>query len=89
MTEIGHERFSRQTAFAAAEGRRWAEQKAAELGLLPAGTVVMFNVANGAYVTGATRLEAMDKFHQAFGRNATLGYSLEVGRPAFVGGGIA
>lgn len=84
-----HDQFSSQTSFAVREGERWRRMRATELESLPIGTIVMINVANGEYVTAATRLSAIDKFHDRFGRNTTLAYSFEVGRPVFVGGGIA
>ena len=83
-----HDRSRAQTEFAVAQGKRWRETKAAELDALPVGTVVMFNVVNGEYVIASDRLEAIDKFHQKYGRGVTVGYSFEVGRPVFVGGGI-
>ena len=82
------ERFRAHTSFAVQEGKRWRQEKAAEFAALSAGTVVMINVVNGEYVTAAGRLEAMDKFHQAFGKGTTLAYSFEVDRPVFIGGGI-
>ena len=78
-----------QTAFAVQEGKRWRAEKASELESLPVGTVLVFNVVNGQYVTGSNRLEAMKSFHQTFGEGTTLAYSFEVGRPVFIGGGIA
>ena len=83
------DRFRAQNAFAVQEGERWRQEKAAELEALPAGTVVVINVVNGKYVTASSDLEAMDKFHQTFGKGTTLSYSFEVGRPVFIGGGIA
>ena len=89
MSEHDMERFRAQTAFAVQEGKRWRQEKAAEFDALPVGTVVMINVVNGSYVTAQDRLAAMDKFHQTFGNGTTLAYSFEVGRPVFIGGGIA
>jgi hypothetical protein len=77
-----------ETEFAVNQGKRWRAMKSAELAGLPDGKVVMFNVINGEYVLADDRLEALDKFHQKYGRGVTLGYSFEVGRPTFVGGGI-
>ena len=88
MQDIDPERFDAQTEFAVREGERWRQQKRAELEGLSVGTVVMFNVISGEYVTAPNRLEAMDRFHQTFGLNVTLGFSFEVGRPVFIGGGI-
>lgn len=88
MTDYDHVRSRAQTEFAVAQGKRWREAKAAELAAYPIGTVVMFNVVNGEYVVADDRLAAIDKFHQKYGRGVTLGYSFEVGRPVFVGGGI-
>jgi hypothetical protein len=88
MQDPVHDRRRAQTDFAVAQGTRWREAKAAEIDALPVGTVVMFNVISGEYVTAMDRLEAMDKFDQRFGRGVTLGFSFEIGRPVFVGGGI-
>jgi len=89
MTDYEYERMRTHTAFAVEQGKRWREEKAAELAGLPAGTVVMINVVNGRYVTAPNRLEAMAKFHQLFGENNTLAFSFEVDRPVIIGGGIA
>ena len=88
MTEKERERFRNQTAFSAAEGQRWADEKAAEFEALPMGTIVMINVVNGEYVTADDRLQAIDKFHQKFGRHTTLSFSFEIGRPVIIGGGL-
>ncbi len=88
MHDADYERRRAQTEFAVAQGKRWREAKAAEIDELPAGTVVMFNVISGDYITAADRLEAIDKFHQKYGRGGALGFPFEVGRPVFVGGGI-
>ena len=89
MKDIDQERFEAQTEFAVREGERWRQQKRAELEGLSVGTVVMINVISGEYITAPSRIEAMDRFDQRFGRKTTLGYSFEVGRPVFIGGGIA
>ena len=89
MSELERERWRAHTHFAVEQGKRWRLEKADELAALPFGTVVMINVVNGMYVTAKNRLEAMDKFDQTFGKNTTIGYSFEVGRPTFIGGGIA
>lgn len=88
MTVLEHERSRALTDFAVEQGERWRQEKAAEFKSLPIGTAVMLNVVNGKYVTGATRIEVMDKFDQAFGKGVTIGYSFKIGRPTFVGGGI-
>lgn len=88
MQDIDEERFEAQTEFAVREGERWRQQKRAELEGLSVGTVVMFNVISGEYVTAPNRLAAMDLFDQKFGARNTLGFSFEVGRPVFIGGGI-
>ena len=89
MTDNEYERRRAATAFAGEQGKRWQEEKAAEFAALPVGTVVMINVVNGSYVTASNRIEAMDKFDQTFGKHTTLAFSFEVGRPVFIGGGIA
>jgi len=89
MTDKEYERRRAATMFAAEQGRRWREEKADEFATLPDGTVVMINVVNGSYVTAASDLEAMAKFDQMFGTGTTLAYSFTVGRPIFIGGGIA
>jgi hypothetical protein len=89
MASIEQERLRAQNAFAVQEGRGWCEEKAVELGRLAPGTVVVSNVVSGSYVTGTSRLDAMDKLHQALGKGTTLAVSLEVDRPVFIGGGIA
>ena len=89
MTDMEYERMRAQTAFAGEQGQRWKEEKAAEFAALRIGTVVMINVVNGHYVTAQNRIEAMDKFDQKFGKGTTLAFSFEVGRPVFIGGGIA
>ena len=89
MTQVEQERMRAQTAFAVQEGKRWREEKANEFKTLPIGTVVAINAVSGFYVTAASDLEAMDKFQQAFGKGTTLAYVFEIGRPMFIGGGIA
>ena len=89
MNDYNPERFRAHTAFAVQEGKRWREEKAAEFAGLPAGTVVAVNVVNGKYVTADSDLHAMDAFQQAFGKGTTLAYVFEIGRPLFIGGGIA
>jgi hypothetical protein len=89
MTESDQQRLRSQNAFASQEGKRWCEDKRAEFAALKAGTVVALNVVNGSYVTAASDLEAMDRFQQTFGKGTTLAYVFEVGRPVFIGGGIA
>lgn len=89
MTYREHERRRAATAFAVEQGKRWREEKASEFDALPAGTVVMVNVVNGCYVMASNNLEAMDKFDQTFGKGTTLAFSFTVGRPVFIGGGIA
>lgn len=88
ITERDVERSKAQTEFACREGIRWLEDKAEELAGLPKGTLVIFNVINGKYVTASNRLEAMDKFHQLFGDNNTLAFVHEVGGRVFIGGGL-
>jgi len=89
MTDKEYERRRAATQFAVEQGKRWKEEKATEFAALPVGTVVMINVVNGNYVTAGSDLEAMDKFDQTFGKGTTLAYSFQVGRPIFIGGGIA
>lgn len=69
--------------------RRKRQEKATEFDALPVGTVVMINGVNGCYVIGSDDLEAMDKFDQILGKGTTLAFSFTVGRPVFIGGGIA
>jgi hypothetical protein len=88
MTDQEYERMRAQTAFAVQQGERWRQELAAEFAGLTDGTVVMINVVNGRYVTAASRIEAMNKFDQLFGKGTTLGFSFEVGRLVFIGGGI-
>ena len=88
MTNLQHERSRALTNFAVEQGERWRQEKAAEFDAIPVGTVVMINVVNGKYVTAGDRIEAMDKFDQSFGQGVTIGYTFEVGRPTFIGGGI-
>ena len=87
-TTLQHERSRALTNFAVEQGERWRQEKSAEFDALPVGTCVMINVVNGKYVTATNRIEAMDKFDEAFGRGITIGYSFQVGRPTFIGGGI-
>ena len=68
-------------------GKLWLEQKRAEIDALPVGTVVIFNVATGEYVTGLDYLVASDDFHRTFGEEMP-GFVHRVGRPVFVGGGL-
>jgi hypothetical protein len=88
MNESEQLRLRSQSAFASQEGKRWCEDKRAELAALKAGTVVALNVVNGSYVTAVSDIEAMDRFQQTFGKGTTLAYVFEIGRPVFVGGGI-
>lgn len=88
ITALQHERSRALTNFAVEQGERWRQEKAAELDGLPVGTVVMINVANGEYITARNDIEAMDAFDQEFGKGVTIGYTYEVGRPTFIGGGI-
>ena len=87
-TKLQHERSRALTNLAVEQGERWRQEKAAEFDALPVGTVVMINVVNGKHVTAGDRIEAMDKFDQAFGKGISIGYSFQVGRPTFIGGGI-
>ena len=89
MGDHDDQRLRSQTAFAVQEGKRWREEKATELAALPSGTVVVFNVINGQYVTAANRIDALKQFHQRFGEGVTLAFSFEIDRPVFIGGGIA
>jgi hypothetical protein len=89
MTDAEIAEFRASTTAVAAAGKAWAARKAAEFAALPFGTVVMIDIASGDYVTAADRLAAADRFHARFGRATTQGYSFEVGRPVFIGGGIA
>lgn len=86
--DVELERRLARIEFIGEEGDYWLEKLAAELSRLPAGTAVVINVANGEYVTAPTRLEAMDKFDQRFGADATFGFVHEIGQPVFVGGGV-
>jgi hypothetical protein len=89
MTESDQQRMRSQTAFASQEGKRWCEDKQSEFAALQVGTVVALNVVNGSYVTAVSDIEAMDRFQQTFGKGTTLAYVFEIGRPVFIGGGIA
>jgi hypothetical protein len=89
MTDSDQQRLRSQTAFASQEGKRWCVDKRAEFAELQVGTVVALNVVNGSFVTAASDLEAMERFQQTFGKGTTLAYVFEIGRPVFIGGGIA
>ena len=71
------------------KGIRWRAEKSAELAAPPVGTVAVFNVDIGQYVTATSRIDAMKNFHQTFGAGTILAYSFEVGRLVFIVGGIA
>lgn len=68
-------------------GRRWVVSKSSDLEQLPAGTVVIFDVETGEYVTGATHIEAMDKFDKSIGAERPS-FIHEVKRRVFLGGGL-
>ena len=70
------------------KGGHWAEVHADALSKLAVGTTVIINVENGDYITGLTWFEALEKFEQRFGKDRAIGWSFEVGRPIFVGGGL-
>ncbi len=68
-------------------GERWLQAKRAEIEALPTGTVVMFNVETGEYVTGANALAASDEFDRLYGHDCP-GFIHRVRHPIFVGGGL-
>lgn len=68
-------------------GERWLEKMRAEIDRLPFGTVVIFDVETGVYVTGATHIEAMDEFDRKIGEHRP-GFVHEAGRRVILGGGI-
>jgi hypothetical protein len=86
MTLAEHEqtRSRARADFVGNEGDYWLKRLDAQLALLPVNTVVVINIVNGEYVTGSTRLEAMDRFDQRFGSNTTFGFVHEIGRPLLI-----
>lgn len=68
-------------------GERWLEAKRAEIEALPTGTVVIFNIETGEYVTGSDGITASAAFHSLFGES-TPGFIHRVRHPIFVGGGL-
>ncbi len=90
MTTITDEELARQRARSEEIGRagaRWLKAKRAEIEALPTGTVVIFNVETGAYVTGSDSITASDAFHDLYG-DETPGFIHRVRYPIVVGGGL-
>jgi hypothetical protein len=85
--EQGLARMRAASAISRQQGEGWIEKLGPQLEHLPKGTVVVINCATGEYITGATRLDALQKFQQRFGNVA--GWMHEIGGGIFVGGGIA
>jgi hypothetical protein len=81
-------RMRAESQYTGEMGEAWAKRYEDELGRLPKGTHVVINCRIGAFVTGQTSLEAIDEFERRFGRGQTLGYMIEIGGGAFIGGGI-
>jgi hypothetical protein len=74
-------------AAAGKAGNRWLQHWEQEIATLAETTVIAINVESGEYITAPTRLDAMDRFEERFGKT-TVGFMHEIGRPVFVGGGI-
>lgn len=90
MTTTSDEQLAAQRARSEAitkAGKRWIEVKSSELASLDFGTVVIFDVETGEYVTGATRLEAMDAYDRTIGPHRP-GFMHQIGKRIFLGGGL-
>ena len=87
MTDADIAESRSRTEAAGEAGAAWLEKKRAELALLPIGTVVVIDVETGEYVTGKTRLEAMDAYDSKIGPHR-WGFVHQVGRKTFLGGGL-
>jgi hypothetical protein len=83
--ETEAERSRERSEFVVRQGDYWLKKRADEFAKLPAGTAVVINVANGEFVTGSSRLQAMDNYDQKFGADSTFGYVHEIGRPVLIG----
>ena len=70
------------------KGRRWSEVHSDALAKLAAGTTVIINVDTGEYVSASSWFEALEQYQRRFGNDGPFGWSFEVGRPIFVGGGL-
>lgn len=68
-------------------GDDWLQRLEPVLAQLKETTVVAINVESGEYITAPTRLDALDRFEERFGKSA-VGFMHEIGRPVFIGGGI-
>lgn len=68
-------------------GERWLQAKRAEIEALPTGTVVIFNVETGEYVTGTNALTVSDEFDLIHGHDCP-GFIHRVRHPIFLGGGL-
>ena len=89
MTAIDDPQVWQQRAdFAAQQGAYWQKVHAKALLNLPVGTHVIINVIKGDYVTGADWFQTLEAYEQRFGKDQTLSWSFEVGRPVFLGGGV-
>jgi hypothetical protein len=79
-------RMRAENQYAGDMGEAWAKRHEDEFARLPKGTHVVINCGTGEYVVGPTSLTAIDEFERRFGK--VLGYTIEIGGSAFVGGGI-
>jgi hypothetical protein len=68
-------------------GNDWLQRLEPVLTQLKETTVVAINLESGEYITAPTRLDALDRFEERFGKFA-IGFMHEIGRPVFIGGGI-
>lgn len=90
MTTLSDEDLARQRARneeIGQAGERWLAQKRAEIVKFEIGTVVIFDIETGEYVTGLDYISASDDFQRRFGEGRP-GFVHRVGRPIFLGGGL-
>ena len=87
MTLEDRARWRARNEAIAQEGERWIAAKAAEFAGLATGTVVIVDIETGAYVTGATHVDAMHTYDRTIGPDKA-GFVYEVGRRTFIGGGL-
>ena len=68
-------------------GEAWRQLHKSHFEGLAAGTSVVIEVRSGRFVTGESWHVAQEAFRQKFGPDK-FGYSFDVDRPFFVGGGL-